>query len=726
MEVKEKSKKRELIKTIAIIFLAVMLVLTFFSGTIMNYSLPEVATQMVTSGTINAKIRGSGTLSANESYEVNINQTREVRSVCVKVGDTVEQGDLLFVLGDVESEELKAAQEALENARINYQKRVLELSKSYADNDFTIKMIREDLEKAIAQRDANKITDEEISFAKGDLAAAKNELSKTQLFLSELKEQQPSGDDITAKEKAVSDQETKIKTLESKIETLDAAVADYEGQLDKLDSGESIDIDRKIQDAASALDSAVTNWQSDWLAYRTYIDALIAEGRLNVTVRLNSSGVYTFTSWDQIAIEGALRNWALLQPAATVPPAGDTDGGSTGGATGATPETLSIERETQPAGLKNWQTAYTALLADQEDVAAKQTALDRLQQDSSIASGSAVQQRRAIQDKLDAVESERAGVQGDLRAAQNDLRIAESDLRAAQAEAEAAANLLKEKIYSWETTQREQEADVTGLEENLAALLEKQTAYKTATDLVDSKQRELESAMSGKDIDKQLDNLDLQSMSLEIEKQAELVEKYRTESVAAEVVSPVSGVISAIHVSAGKETTPDQAMAVIDVVDRGYTIKISVTSEQAKQVRVGDTAEVTNYYWGSEVDAVLETIASDPASAGQNKLLVFRVSGDVEAGQNLTLSVGQRSAQMDAVIPKSALREDSNGKFVYIITSRNTPLGNRYTATRADVQVLAEDDTSAAVSGLAPNDYVITTSSKPLDAGSQVRMVENP
>ena len=37
MEVKEKSKKRELIKTIAIIFLTVLLVLTFFSGTIMNY-----------------------------------------------------------------------------------------------------------------------------------------------------------------------------------------------------------------------------------------------------------------------------------------------------------------------------------------------------------------------------------------------------------------------------------------------------------------------------------------------------------------------------------------------------------------------------------------------------------------------------------------------------------------------------------------------------------------
>ena len=40
-------------------------------------------------------------------------------------------------------------------------------------------------------------------------------------------------------------------------------------------------------------------------------------------------------------------------------------------------------------------------------------------------------------------------------------------------------------------------------------------------------------------------------------------------------------------------------------------------------------------------------------------------------------------------------------------------------------QVLAEDDTNAAVSGLAQGDYVITTSSKPLEAGTLVRLVEN-
>ena len=52
-----KPKNREWVKNVAIIFLAVLLVLTFFSNTIMNRSLPEVATQNVSSGSITARVR---------------------------------------------------------------------------------------------------------------------------------------------------------------------------------------------------------------------------------------------------------------------------------------------------------------------------------------------------------------------------------------------------------------------------------------------------------------------------------------------------------------------------------------------------------------------------------------------------------------------------------------------------------------------------------------------
>ena len=47
-------------------------------------------------------------------------------------------------------------------------------------------------------------------------------------------------------------------------------------------------------------------------------------------------------------------------------------------------------------------------------------------------------------------------------------------------------------------------------------------------------------------------------------------------------------------------------------------------------------------------------------------------------------------------------------------------------ASRVDVEVLASDDTKSAVSGaLESYSYVITTSTKPVEAGKQVRLANN-
>ena len=110
----KKPKKREWVKNAAIIFLAVMLVLTFFSNTILNRTLPEVVTRYVESGSIDAKVRVSGTVSARENYDVIIDQTRKVAAVNVKVGQEVSTGDTLFTLESGDSAELEEAKKTLE------------------------------------------------------------------------------------------------------------------------------------------------------------------------------------------------------------------------------------------------------------------------------------------------------------------------------------------------------------------------------------------------------------------------------------------------------------------------------------------------------------------------------------------------------------------------------------------------------------------------------------
>ena len=80
------TKKRGWVKNAAIIFLSVMLVLTFFSNTILNWSLPEVSGQYAGYGQLSTSIRGSGTVEANMGYSVQIKETRKIKSVLVRQG----------------------------------------------------------------------------------------------------------------------------------------------------------------------------------------------------------------------------------------------------------------------------------------------------------------------------------------------------------------------------------------------------------------------------------------------------------------------------------------------------------------------------------------------------------------------------------------------------------------------------------------------------------------
>ena len=61
---KKPANRKDMVKNVAIAFLSVMLILTFFSNTIMNYSLPQVATQQIYGGSISPQIRGTGTISS--------------------------------------------------------------------------------------------------------------------------------------------------------------------------------------------------------------------------------------------------------------------------------------------------------------------------------------------------------------------------------------------------------------------------------------------------------------------------------------------------------------------------------------------------------------------------------------------------------------------------------------------------------------------------------------
>ena len=112
------AKRRGWIKNIVILFLVALLILTLFSNTILNHSLPEVAVQYPQYATIASRIRQTATVEANQSYSVTIDQTRFISSVEVRVGQSVKKGDVLFRLEEGDSSELDAANRTLQDLNI--------------------------------------------------------------------------------------------------------------------------------------------------------------------------------------------------------------------------------------------------------------------------------------------------------------------------------------------------------------------------------------------------------------------------------------------------------------------------------------------------------------------------------------------------------------------------------------------------------------------------------
>ena len=207
----------------------------------------------------------------------------------------------------------------------------------------------------------------------------------------------------------------------------------------------------------------------------------------------------------------------------------------------------------------------------------------------------------------------------------------------------------------------------------------------------------------------------------------EALEEETKNAMGGEITAPIAGTITAINVQSGKETDPATPVVVMQPEGQGYFLNFTVENDKAKLISIGDPAELVNNWWFNDLTASVVKISPDRTNPNTSKLITCEVKGsDVTVGQNLTVSIGSRTNDYDLIVPSSSIHSDTNGKYILTIESKSTPLGNRYMAKRTDVEVLASDETQSAISaGLAGWEYVITSSTKPVEAGDQVRLSEN-
>ena len=824
----EKKKKRGWVKDAAIIFLAVLLVLTFFSNTILNRSLPEVATVYVQEGTITNKVRGTGTVTARENYDVTIDQTRKVLSVLVRVGDEVSVGDVLFTLQPGDSDELENAEKQLKSLEENYQLWLLDLSVAdYYENERSISDAREALMEAREARDEAEITDddkkefedkltalaEELAALEEKLKEQEEKIERQQAVVDEGSESVGELDDVSGtlrelelqmrqlkeeqheQELAIRDREARVETATEKREKLEAelqedvneAQAAYDeiyNEIDKNHTDADYEPVEKAKDAYDEAKQATQKAQKELDAakviYGKDYDKMVVEATYmefdhkvydilddtEVKYRLDNK----LTKNEPLSDEQMEEIEALAQPKIE----------KLGSRYAYEAKDLDIFLPAAAEKLREEDPMDPRVVAYDKITAAETKVKDakRDEKDCKADYDDAYEDYRKKKEddeefqEMDrdlkraerALEAAKLDMERSLKPAQDAEELAKKDLKAAQGVKAEIDNAIDDLQYRINQITNEdlsdRKNDLSASEQKLSELktelegikgeiesnksdrdqLEKdmearQEAYKQAKETVRQAERTLEDRL--RDLEKQKQNDGKQQVRdsitqrdklEEIEEQRALVEELSSADNGTEVRANVSGKIESLSVSAGHKAEAGSVLATIEVPDLGYGMSFTVTTEQARRLKVGDSATVSNYYWGSQIVATLVSIQTDPQNPQGSRILNFDVTGDVTAGNSLTISVGEKNANYDMVVPNSAVRSDTNGSFVLMVTAKNSPLGNRYFASRVNVEVVASDDQYSAISGaIEAYDSVITTASRnaPIASGDQVRLADN-
>ena len=676
MEEKNTTKRREWVKNAAIIFLTIMLLLTFFSNTIMNYSLPEVATQYVQTGTITAKVRGTGKVEASDPYNVIAKESRVITSVAVKQGDIVEKDQVIYYLEESESDELTKAEQELEDLELNYMKGLFganvspevitkvangnidsfsQLQTKVTDMQNRLEAAKKRVEEC--QKNVDDLTLQSTKDTNNAGVSTKNE---------ELTKDQATTDLTEAQNRFEKDKAATIASLNAQITEVNSQIADLEklitstgttpGTTDSYYAqkatavGNLYDKMELIYEAASKKDSGIT-LTGPVPGTKDVSDAAKVQATL-----LDAKKVFEGLQKDINAVPGKADSYITLFADYNA----------------ALLVVQNIEQNASDIN-KNYGDQQTSLASKKADLA-------------------------NLQKQLAEVQAITASSDGGVQDAQNRLN-------------QANRNILEITTANSQTSVAWQNR----LADANAALKNAQAVY----DLLKEEQTSLAADINAE--------LDLSKTNKDIQKKKEEIERLKEKSMGSAVKAPVAGTITTVKYVAGETTQPEDVMAVIQPEGKGFTLSISVTNEQAKKVQIGDMAELQNSWYYDDARVMLSAIKPDPDNPGTNKLLVFDVSGStIQADQSLSISVGQRSQEYELVVPNSAIREDNDGKFILTVESKSSPLGNRYIATRVGVEVLASDDNNSAISApLYGWEYVITTSTKPVEAGKQVRLADN-
>lgn len=136
-------------------FLAVMLIFTILSRAVSGASMARVDTVKITMGTIEHKVNASGRVQAGQEAAIYTESGQRVKEICVREGQSVEAGEVLFRLDMEELEEqILAAQQELEKTKLQNQDVANAKAFEQSNRQTARQRAQEDYNQAVSQGDS--------------------------------------------------------------------------------------------------------------------------------------------------------------------------------------------------------------------------------------------------------------------------------------------------------------------------------------------------------------------------------------------------------------------------------------------------------------------------------------------------------------------------------------------------------------------------------------------
>jgi hypothetical protein len=190
------------------------------------------------------------------------------------------------------------------------------------------------------------------------------------------------------------------------------------------------------------------------------------------------------------------------------------------------------------------------------------------------------------------------------------------------------------------------------------------------------------------------------------------------------ITAPISGIITSINVGTGSLTS-NTAVALIADSSLGYRFVSNIATDDVKYLSVNMEVLLTSISNNENISGcVIESIRTLESNSSLTEIVVLVPAKNCNIGESFKMDTIDRSSNYPVCVPISAVFEEDNSYFVYVLEEEASVLGIVNIAKRQTVAIVDKNEQYAAISenSLSNSQNVIIDSDRIIQNGASVRI----